>query len=280
MKRILSILLLAVMITVVMSSAAFAWFCPDCGSSNDSNYCGYCGKKKPAATTAPVGNFRVTGASLRTDGSVTINWTGGSAPYQVEYSYYVNNNHNIGADVISWHSSETYNGTSATIDDCFVPGVRYWIAVRDSSGQRAWYDFSSRAGAFNYFNGARLTLSLRQSFGNRWNNVSSFFANEIENNLINSTFGATVKISTPNLSRSYYFAIRMAVFLPSGEPILMHTSYEEFGMQYDYLYWESYDFRSVWDVLLETKDRIPSGKYVFRIYADNMLLDEKEFLVK
>lgn len=275
MKRLVSALLILAMIVCAVPALAENWFCTNCGQQNDSNFCGNCGTARPKTQTAQIkqnSSFSVQDVVLEADGSVTVYWAGGEAPYEVHYQFYVNKDYNTGADVIQWEAPDSYYGTSINLTDCFVPGERYWVKVVDSQGSEAWYDFNTRVSTFNEVRDMRLAYSLRAKRNNRATTVSSHSASEIEKNRVSNVYGATVKINTPHLSQDYYYNIRMAMVLPSGEPVLFHLSYEEFDQRYRYVYWETYDFAWLWDILVEEKGKIPTGQYTFKIYADDQIL--------
>ncbi len=278
MKRIMALVLTLVLCLGCVSALAETWYCPECGQSNSGNFCSNCGTKKPTSTvTSTSGGPTVTSVDLESDGSVSIRWTGGTAPYRIDYQGYVNANYNSGADVIRWNAVTYQYSTSARLESDLVPGERYWITVTDNNGKQGWYDYNPTIRAFTTVSGMRLTFSLRQRRNNRSSTVNSFSGNEMRKDYMSSIYGATIKISTSHLNQDYSFYVRMAVILPSGEPLLFHYTYEDFLKRWGYVYWETYDFKNVWSTLMAEKGTIPSGTYTYKIFFDNTILGEARF---
>ncbi len=281
MKKWITLLLTVMLVFTWAAALADTWFCPNCGQRNDSNFCPACGTPKPGGgsgsgttttTTVSTSDLKVTRAVLNSDGSVSVSWSGGKSPYNMYYSWYANSNHNSGADVTLWRGGSGLIGTSLSLTSDLVPGERYWIIIEDADGHEAWYDFNPGRKAFTELSGTRLTFSLRKKVNNRSSTVGSFSANEIERQYLSSMYGGTIKMNVGRLKNTYYFTARMAIFLPSGEPYLFHKSDEGINGT---AYWESYDFKYVWDWLVNRKGGIPTGQYTFRLYANDGLFGEE-----
>ena len=198
-KRWTALLLILVLLLGCASALADTWYCPECGQKNDGNFCSNCGTKKPTGDLAPgaslgdifnnitppsstssSGGMRMDKVVMNSDGSFTISWSGGKAPYDLDYTWYVNDNHNQGVDVILWSAAENFYSTSITLKEDLVPGERYWLKLTDADRNVLWYDYTSERRAFTQFSGTRMTLSLRARKNNRSTTVNNFVANDIE----------------------------------------------------------------------------------------------------
>ena len=145
MKKAASILLvLAMILTYVTAFAGDPWYCPDCGQKNESNFCSNCGAKRPDGSSggsSSTGGMVFEKISANSDGSVVISWSGGQAPYKLQYDWCVSDNYNLGTDVTRWNAEENLYNTSVTLKYDLVPGERYWIIVTDANGNSVWEDY-------------------------------------------------------------------------------------------------------------------------------------------
>lgn len=283
MKKWIAVLLTLVMVLGCVSALADSWYCPECGQKNDSNFCSNCGTRRPNGSGSSGGNISapsttandmmMTKAVMNSDGSVSMAWSGGKSPYNVYYMWYANANHNSGADVQVWRAGSSLISQSFSTRNDFVPGERYWIVIQDANKQECWYDFNPSRKAFTALSGTHMTMSLRKKVNNRSSTVGSFSANEIERQYVSSLYGATIKMTLGRLKTTFYFTSRMALFLPSGEPYLFHVADQ--AVNSSAVYWESYDFKDVWDWLVSSKGGIPTGQYVFRLYVDDRVFGEE-----
>lgn len=286
MKRLVCLLLTAVILLSAGAALADTWYCPECGQQNDGNFCPNDGTKRPeggsslGSLTGSSSSLRVDDVRLETDGSVTVSWSGGTAPYSVHYQSYIYDNHNAGADVISWIATpSSISSTRYNFTRDFTPGERYWVYVTDKDNNIAWYDFNPTVRAFSRGN-MPCVVSLRTRRNNRSSTVGSLSAREIESELGRSMFGATIKITTRNLNADVTAVIRFSVTLPNGESILFFTTSPEiFKKQYGYVYWESFDFIDLWNMIIAGKGSIPVGTYTLKVLLDNEYLLTENFQI-
>ena len=281
MKRLISLLL--AMILLLGVSSAFAgdeWYCPVCGTKNTDNFCPKDGTKRPDDTGAPTqtaSDLKVDSVRLETDGSVSVAWSGGKAPYNVYYQYYVNSNHNAGADAVLWcASSDTYENRSNYTSD-FVPGCHYWVIVEDADQNEAWYDYDEYVGAFSRAK-CPYHFSLRTFRNNRASMVKYFSARDIENEFSYHLFGANIKIN-PSLKQDMNIVFRMGIILPSGEPLLIHVENGSMGPHRGWYIWQEYDFKYLWNTLMKHKKTIPTGTYQFKLFFDNEYVFTENFQI-
>lgn len=283
MRKWIAILLTMLLVFSCVSALADVWYCPECGQKLESNFCPNDGTKRPSggssggssssgSSSTSANNMKVTKAVRNTDGSFTISWTGGSSPYNMYYTWYANSNYNRGADVTLWRGGQNLFSQTLTLKSDLVPGERYWVVIEDANQNECWYDFNPGRKAFTELSGTRLTFSLRKRVNNRSSTVSSFSANEIERQYVSSMYGATIKMNVGRLKNTYYFTSRFAIILPSGEPYLFSVGDQAINGT---AYWESYDFKNVWDWLVNKKGGIPAGQYIFRLYVNDGLFGEE-----
>jgi len=285
MKRLISLLLAMILLFAAGTALADDWYCPECGEKNSGNFCPNDGTKRPdgkgtnSDMVPSASDLKIDNVKLETDGSVSIAWSGGTAPYNVYYQYFVNANKNAGVDnVILWTAeNDTYN-TKGRYESDFVPGEHYWVIVQDANKNEAWYDYNEYVGAFSrakcpYF------FSLRTHRNNRSAMVKFFSAKEVEKEFSYNMFGANIKV-TPKLKQDMTIVFRMGIILPSGEPILIHLETGTMGRTWGYYLWEEYDFKYLWNTLMRTKGTIPVGTYTFKLFFDNEYVFAQDFQVE
>ena len=283
MKRLIPFLLAVIMLFVTGTALADDWYCPECGAKNSGNFCPNDGTKRPDSTGGggySASDLSIDNVKLENDGSVTVSWSGGTGPYKVMYEYYVNGDHNANADVILWTASENINDTRKNYETDFVPGEHYWIIVTDSQNHEAWYDYSESIGAFIRCE-CPFVFTLRTTRNNRSSKVDYFSARDIQNEFSYHLFGANIKI-TPKTRQDMSMVFRMAIKIPSGEPLLIHKENATIGPNPSgryYWLWENFNFSYLWNTLMKTKGGIPSGTYSFKLFVDNEYLFTKDFTV-
>ena len=291
MKRMAALFLTLILLLGCVGAVADTWYCPECGTKCDGNFCPQCGTRKPdnvgtgtapaPAPAAPAASgLQIERAELNTDGSFTISWTGGKAPYKLNYTWYVNGNHNRGSDVTLWNAVENYYSTTVDLKEDLVPGEHYWLILSDAEGNQTWYDYATPRRVFTEFSGTRLTVSLRTRKNNRSSTVTSFSANEMNRNYMSQLFGATIKMTVGRHASDFLFTARMVLFLPNGEPLLFSVLEDcRIPRSWDNAYWETVDFRDAWVWLVNNKDGIPAGRYTYRLYVNDCIFGEHTFSI-
>ena len=281
MKKAASILLvLAMILTYVTAFAGDPWYCPDCGQKNESNFCSNCGAKRPDGSSggsSSTGGMVFEKISANSDGSVVISWSGGQAPYKLQYEWFVSDNYNLGTDVTRWNAEENLYNTSVTLKYDLVPGERYWIIVTDANGNSVWEDYHPKKETFTKISGANMVFSLRTKRNKRSSTVQSFTANEIEREYLSVSYGATIKMNLGTRKQSLACTARMVLFLPNGEPILFHVEDCDIPGWMTAPGWLDYYWDSLWPTIMECKGTIPAGRYTFRLYLDNGLFGQQDF---
>ena len=282
MKRLISFLLAMILLFAAGTALADDWYCPECGQKNSGNFCPNDGTKRPDGGGGGGGggasDLRIDSVRLENDGAVSVAWSGGTAPYNIYYQYYVNGNQNAGVnDVVLWTAESGSYSNQAKYEGDFVPGEHYWVIVEDANHNEAWYDFNDYASAFSRTN-CPYYFSLRTHRNNRSAMVKFFSAKEVENEFAYNLFGANIKV-TPKLTQDTSFVFRMGIKLPSGEPLLIHLERGTMGRTRGYYIWSEYDFKYLWNTLMRTKNEIPVGTYTFILFFDNEYVFKQDFQV-
>ena len=283
MKRLISLLLaLILLVTVESAFADGVWYCPECGAKNDGNFCPNDGTKRPetivtdSGTSFSSSDLKVDSVTMKSDGSVTVSWSGGKAPYTVCYQHFANNNHNAGSDMILFPVSSGLSSNQLN-SELFIPGDHCWVIVIDADNNQAWYDYNEYASAFSRAN-CSYHFSLRTHRNNRSSMVDYFSSRNIESEFSYNLYGADIKIN-PKISQDLTMMIRMAITIPSGEPVLMHVERATIVPRAAYYIWKEFDFKYLWNTLMREKGTIPSGTYTFRLFCDNEYLFSQDFVV-
>ena len=155
------------------------------------------------------------------------------------------------------------------------------MTVTDANGNQAWYDYSEYVGAVTSMS-CPYHFTLRTQRKNKGAKVDYFNARDIMNEYGYHIFGATIKI-TPKIKQEMSINFRMAVKLPSGEPILIHLENGTIVPRRNveaYYFWQNYNFNYLWSKLMETKGEIPTGTYTFSLYFDKERLFSENFNVR
>ena len=114
MKRLIALLIAAVMILGIGSALAEIWTCPSCGrSGNDGMFCPGCGAAKPGSTNIKVGDYVYLGRweqnDYTGDGAERIRWLvidkSGSKLFLLSEKALANLQFNKRSDSTSWAGS-------------------------------------------------------------------------------------------------------------------------------------------------------------------------------
>ena len=284
MKRLTALLLALMLALSAVPALADTWYCPECGTKCDNNFCPECGTPKPAnigaGRAAPAPGLKFEKTVLNADGSFTIAWSGGKAPYKLDYMWYVNADHNEGADVTRWIAVDDCYDFSVDLRYDLVPGERYWLILTDADGSRVWLDYASPRKNFSAFSKTRMVLSLRTRINSRASTVKNFSAAEIQRDYQKNLYGVTCKMEIGGRNTDYTFTARMVIFLPDGEPLLFYCQENTISRRATYAYWETLDMSYAWEMLIKMRGDIPAGQYTWRLYADDELFGQSTFTIR
>lgn len=230
-----------------------------------------------AVGVAAAEGLTVTGCSTDSSGHITLSWRGGTAPYRV--SYCVKGYESEGL----WGYKSGLYSRSITMED-FAPDTSYVFYVIDSRSERATTTRTAYRRQFSGVSGMRLTVTPREKIRGRASTISGYSANRIKSSLFNSqeSYGATIKFSYDRLSRAATVYCRMALVMPSGEPIVFACGdlrLEARTGGSGYSYFDFYDFDTAWRIINDAFKDIPTGTYAYRLYLDDGYVGEKTFTV-
>lgn len=220
------------------------------------------------------GELEITGATLNDDGSVTVSWSdpGKNGPYMVYYEFCTDESEE---DPDSWFWREfddPVSGRSAVLD-LLVPGESYWICVRDNENNEDWYFFRPERMQFRGLKQLRTRIIPRRQWAGKGDTLDYYSASAIEkarrNN--NNAYGASIKVNYTDAPKGRLYDLRVVVYLPSGEPVVLHKESATLaaGSGENYSYWSFFDMQWLWDILIERFDSIPLGTYRIGLYMND-----------
>ncbi len=99
--------------------------------------------------------FVINGFAPNGDGTATVAWTGGTAPYDVQYcirtSENIEDDSEYAAENGFLQTAETgLEATGTTLYE-LIPGEKYWVIVKDAQGERAYKAVKTLGGEFADF---------------------------------------------------------------------------------------------------------------------------------
>ncbi|MBR5344568.1 MAG: hypothetical protein IK127_01915 [Clostridia bacterium] len=227
------------------------------------------------AITAQADSLEITRVNRDPYGDVTVTWTGGDSPYMLVFCAV------DGEDSTVWTVDDNIRSHSYVIDN-LAPNFGFMIGVIDSNQNYDIYELDGNNKRFTDVSGIRLTFTLRQRVNGRSSTIQQYSAFELENSMTNGNlYGATIKLSGYKTTQPLPFTFRMAVTLPDGEPLVFFVERGNLPTGYNggYVYWDFFDFSDLWSYILQAKDEIPVGNYIFYIYMDDGLVATAQFSV-
>ena len=128
-----------------------------------------------AAPTAQDVRAVISDIVANGDGSVTVSWTGGIAPYKVQYTLkrsddFLADREAAYADGAYWNGAENAQDTSVILKR-LIPGETYWIVVLDANDKGQRREYTSETSAFTTFP-VTMELTPRQRIGDSISNIS------------------------------------------------------------------------------------------------------------
>ncbi len=217
--------------------------------------------------------LEITGASLNEDGSVTVSWkdSGNHGPYWVNYRYSPEEDADF--DAWFWRETDTAVSQKSAALDMMVPGESYWIRVEDSAGNDDWYYFRPQRMQYRGLKQMRTRIIPRRQWAGKGETLDYYSASAIEAARRNNSnaYGASIKVNYTDAPSRVLYDLRVAVFLPGGEPVVLHTESATLaaGAGENYSYWSFFDMAWLWDILLERFGSIPLGTYRIGLYLNN-----------
>ena len=229
-------------------------------------------------TAMAESGLTITGAQMQENGNVLVKWQDDAknGPYIVAYQY------TDGQEAYSLQvAGRDIKGTSFEITD-LAPGEAYLLYVVDQDYNMDDYEFSSSTKLFGgEGSGARLTVTLRKKQGGSVVNVDKFTVSEIESTMNDTKnfCGATIKATLPKLSKSVQGMDRVALKLPNGDMFVFIAQEDKILTTYDYMYFDSVSFNSLWRYIQSEYENIPAGTYTVSYYFNTDYFGYKTFEV-
>lgn len=268
------------LLLLLATASAWAAYCTACGLSisDSAHLCPRCGARQMPSSSA-VAITRIRSGS---DGTVTVNWSGGVGPYTIlcaqkrssEVSVDLADDACMGFQPAA---SCLFDGHSGTADR-LVPGQDYWIAVRDAKGRlayRAWIPGS--APAFPDFP-VRLSLQLQSRTGTLCQAHSFFSAGDITANPA-AAYSADVLLTYPALTCEQSFTAKVCITAPNGAALTDTVTDLHLPAGSDSHRIATCDLSRYFSLLLEHYGCIPVGEYTLSIYFDGMYAGSDAFRI-
>lgn len=232
----------------------------------------------PAATAAPAAaeddRARIASVVSNGNGTATVTWNGGKAPYKVQYTLKVSDDFNADRSAAQkvgnyWNAASGVEGNSAVLNR-LIPGEEYWIAVLDANdkGQRKEFTLETAAVADM---AATLELSPRQRIGENPMDIPCIPADEagvaddtehgVYMRLLYDNYGAA---GDKNLQIVTSFANGFTYVYGSGN--VAFSSGEDCWRK-----WEFYNLESILEHVRENYGAVPAGDLTITIYVDGKL---------
>ncbi len=146
---------------------------------------------KPIGTSEKSDKFEITIVTMRSNGDVNLNWSGGSPPYKVNYQIVENRTQDgILSDRFYWIEAENIY-LKRIVMEHLIPDHLYRIDVIDKLGTRASTYFQYKSRNFTGFDGQHNVIGLRTKKNGVISKSSSFscftICDSIKSGILNKT---------------------------------------------------------------------------------------------
>ncbi len=232
----------------------------------------------PAVTAAPV-QAEVDYAALDNivsngDGTVTVSWTGGTAPYKVLYTRKVTDD--FDADRIAareagdyWIGATGVEGNSQVLSR-LIPGVPYWIVVMDANdrGQRRAFVWETEA-----FTDFPVTLEVKPREKTGETPVDLDFLPADTTGLDDDTIhGLYMLLSHDNPGEARDLYTQIVLSYANGFEFVYVTGSLNYASGEDcWRKWEFYDMEDIMGHVREYHGSIPVGDMTVSVYLNGKL---------
>ena len=209
------------------------------------------------------------------DGTVTVSWTGGAAPYKVQYT--LKRSDDFSADRTAaqqdgsyWNGATDVQGYSATLNR-LIPGETYWIAVLDANEKGQRWEFTPPMAMFEDFSTA-LVVEPRQRVGETITDIAAIPA-DMAGVADDTEHGLYLQLSYANPGAAREIPAQFAVIMPDGFKYVYGTGYLSFeGNKTDGLsQWQFYSIDQLFAHMRGYTGDLTEGQMIFQIFLNGQL---------
>lgn len=208
------------------------------------------------------------------DGSVTVSWTGGTAPYKVQYTLkrtddFLADRDAARADGAYWNAASDVHENSVVIKR-LVPGETYWIAVLDANDKGQRWEYTSETSAFTAFP-VTMDLSPRVRTGDTPAGISYIPVETagLDNNI---EYGLFLQLNHSNPGADREMLMQLVLTFPDGFKYVYGTGNINFASGNDrWRKWEFYSINEMFTHLREYQDAFQPGDLLVDIYLNGQL---------
>ncbi len=234
---------------------------------------------EPTATPVPQEEVRARLEDVVSngDGTVTVSWQGGVAPYKVQYTLKKSDDFNADRSAAResgdyWNAATGVEGTSAVISR-LIPGEEYWVVVLDANEKGQRRVFATESSAFTDFP-VTMELKPRERIGETPADIACIPA-DMAGAEDTAAHGVFMKINhdNPGEARDYYMQI--VTTFENGFKYVYGTGSVNFASGEGR--WHKWEFYSIDDLLVHLRKyygQIPEGDLTISIYLDGKLACE------
>ncbi len=268
MKKLISrLLLLCLLFSCVFPVSAYAdYTCPNCGASFSSLM-----SRNFHKGLCTVSALKITSVTSNDDGTVTVRWSGGTAPYSVHYEF------EDPAPNDFWWTEEESTYSTRCILPYLAPNVDYILTVKDANGKKATYNYCQYTYTYNEI-GTQADIKLRIREYGETRNVSRFSASDIESSW-NTAYGLYIKLSYSMLARAREYRYRFVIAAPNGYSQVWDGTLNLPAGRSSLGAWQFFDLTDYFNSVERWYNEVPIGYYEFRLYYDDVHVLTERFYV-
>ena len=226
-------------------------------------------------TPAPTAPDRadITTIVSNGDGGVTVSWTGGIAPYKVQYTLKQSDAFETDRKAaqecgIYWNGASNVTGQSVVLSR-LIPGREYWIVVSDANGKGQCRAFTPDTGSLTDIN-ATLSVAPRAKTGDTTSDLVVIPANAagLEDDTLH---GLYMKLDYTNPGETREMNMQIVLGFSNGMEYVYSVGAMEFTSGKDnYWQWKFYDIDDMF-AHLRSCGAVPEGDMTVSIYLDGKL---------
>ncbi|MBQ8654994.1 MAG: hypothetical protein IJ507_08635 [Clostridia bacterium] len=266
-KRIVAVILLVCMFMSFHTAALADSRCPDCGEILPSTFA-----QRAHKLSCTGSSLKITSCTTNYDGSVTVKWSGGTAPYSVHYAFAE------GDPGFWWTDEDGLRGNSFTFE-WLAPGVEYVLTVKDSNDKRATRNHEVSSYVYNEI-GCNFSLQPRTRINGEVSNVKNFSSYRITTDLPFTEYGMHIKLTNAQLARARSYHFKYVVYAPNGWAEVVWAGELDLPKgRNGGTVWKFIPVTGFFETLDTWYGDIPRGNYEVALYLDDARVVTKTFYV-